>query len=77
MIIEISRHDFKSIASKKELDLPRRWDGIDFYASLRSLYLEYQSILSAYISSSELRKVKYVCSGIVKCIEHYHNGYPV
>jgi hypothetical protein len=76
MIIEISRPDFISIASNGELDLPRRWDGDDFHETLKMLYETYESILAAYISPAELFTVHSVCNGVLKCIEHYHNGFP-
>lgn len=76
MIIEISKPNFKSIVSNGELDLPRRWDGKDFNNSLSSLYSKYQIIISDYINKKDLRKVHSICKRILKCIEHYHNGFP-
>ncbi|WP_347450547.1 RES family NAD+ phosphorylase [Acetoanaerobium noterae] len=76
MIIEISKPDFRSIASNCELDLPKRWDGNDFHESLKLLYEHYQSILLTKTTPANLRKVTTICNGISKCIEHYHNGFP-
>lgn len=76
MIIEISKSDFISIVKNGELDLPKRWDGNDFHESINLLYEKYKSILSAYISRNNLRKVHTICNRISKCIEHYHNGFP-
>lgn len=76
MIIEISKPNFRSIASNSELDLPKRWDGNDFHESLSLLYEHYQSVLSTYVSPADVRKVRSICKGLLKCIEQYHNGFP-
>lgn len=75
MIIEISQPDFMSISGNDELDLPRRWDGINFHDTLKSLYEKYDSIISPYINPDDLLKVRTLYNGILKVIEDYHDGF--
>lgn len=76
MIIEITKPNFKAIIQNSKFALPRRWDGSDFYETLKSLYNEYQLQISTYTSKSAQQKVKTMCDNILKTVEYYHNGFP-
>ena len=76
MIISISKPDFLLVAEREELDLPKRWNGHDFHDELKLLFETYEFILSNYISRADIRKVRSICNGLLKCIEQYHNGFP-
>ncbi|SHO53457.1 hypothetical protein [Anaerocolumna xylanovorans] len=72
----ISKNGFISIANKEELDLPKRWDGIDFHSSLSSLYEQYFFMLTSYINPKDLTEIQTICNEILNCIDCYHNGLP-
>lgn len=76
MIINITKPDFKTIVKCDDLNLPIRWDGADFYNSLNVLFVKYQSILKDYININDLKKIRSICSELLKCIELYHSGFP-
>ena len=77
MIINITSEDFLEIVKNNTLDLPKRWDGVNFNVALSSLFTHYQELLSANnVSRADVNKVKTICNGILKSIEEYYKGYP-
>lgn len=77
MILNITEDKFLNIVSDTMLDLPRRWDGNNFFTTLSLLFTSYQEILLANgVKQKDVNKVKTICNGILKSIEHYYNGSP-
>jgi len=77
MIINTTSENFLDIVRNTTLDLPKRWDGGNFNATLSSLFTHYQEILlSNDIHRTDVNKVKTICDGILKSIEQYYKGHP-
>lgn len=62
----------------EELFLPKRWDNVDFYVTLRKLFYHYAEQLRTYLSEDELKNlgITYVMEGLAKSVKHYLNGFP-
>ena len=69
---------FKEIFSKNEYQLPIRWDGKDFYATLYKHLKNYrEDIDNFYRDDTELcEEVKTVCLGICAAVDCSFRGYP-
>lgn len=78
MIINIASEEFLNIVSNTMLDLPRRWDGNNFFNTLSLLFTSYQEILLANgVNQKDIDEVKTICDGILESIRHYYNGSPI
>lgn len=62
MIIKINKPDFINIMKNKELELPKRWDGKDFYKTLEYQFDKYLYLLSIYIRARDVSKVRTICN---------------
>ena len=68
---------FKEIFSKENYQLPMRWDGKDFYATLYKHLKEYREDIEKYYDDSKLcAEVKAVCRGICAAVDYSFRGYP-
>lgn len=76
MIFDISDGNFRRIMSDKFFDLPRRWNGIDFYLTVKDLFEKYIEKVRLVLPINEVIKIDNICIIILKSIKHYLNGYP-
>lgn len=81
MIFDISDLAFRNIMNDEKLALPKRWDGSDFYAELKSLFDYYKKKLHTTANSFETisvneNKINKVCEYILKSINYYFEGFP-
>ncbi len=76
LILNITKNNFIRIVENEFLDLPRRWDGYDFYRTVDSLFQEYLTLLNHYMKGNDVKKVRTICNGILECIDQYHRGFP-
>lgn len=76
MLFSIIKEHFIEIMEDEMLQLPKRWDGKDFYKTLHKLYKDYEDILSLYMKKKEVNKVKTITRNILKIIEAYNDGFP-
>ena len=84
MIFYLADTEFRHLLDNPELFLPKRWDGKDFEATLRSLFDVYTDELSYYENnennpfqiSVDFAEIQSVCDDLIKCIKEYHNGFP-
>lgn len=77
MIINTTSENFLEIVRNTTLDLPKRWDGVNFETTLSSLFTHYQDILLTNgVQQTDVDKVKTICDGILKSIDRYYKGHP-
>lgn len=78
MILDISASDFRRIMNDEELFLPKRWDNVDFYVTLRKLFYHYAEQLRTNLTEDELKNlgITYVMEGLAETVKHYLNGFP-
>ena len=85
MILDISDASFKKLLNDKELYLPIRWNGSDFFATLNNLFDHYVKQVeksknekeSLYYSACvDTEEIKQVCDWLKKAVKHYLNGFP-
>lgn len=76
MIFDISKEDFIEIMKIESFQLPKRWDGRDYYVSVSNLFNEYLEYLSRYLKRSEVKRVETICKRVKSAIYEYHNGLP-
>jgi len=68
---------FKEIFSKENYQLPMRWDGKDFYATLYKHLKDYREDIEKNCDNPNLcAEVKAVCRGICFAVDHSFKGYP-
>lgn len=68
---------FKEIFSKDDYQLPIRWDGKDFYATLYKHLKDYREDIEKNCDNPNLcAEVKAVCRGICFAVDHSFKGYP-
>jgi len=75
MIIRIDKVTFQNLIAEELLELPQRWDGIDFYKTVSDLFDVYINLLSRQISKHEVNSVRTICNNLLKCIDIYHKGF--
>lgn len=76
MVINISDPGFRSIISDKFFDLPRRWNGDDFYLTVTDLFEKYIAAVGSANAGPLLNKIEEICNTILKSIKSYLNGCP-
>ena len=67
---------FHDIFEKLKIDLPIRWDGIDFLQTIKMYMERYIFEVGLLLNDSEIRDVKKIAKLIIKSIEYYLNGSP-
>lgn len=85
MILDISDKTFRDIMGDKRFNLPVQPCGENFEDSLRDLFEKYCNRLyeklcldNAYNGYCEYcKKISWICTKLLECIERYHNGLPI
>ena len=75
-MITINKPELLAIFNNNTLELPKNWDGHDFYVTLDKHFAIYIDNLRGNISSNDLKKIETVCKYILKSVKEYHNGFP-
>lgn len=85
MIINISGSTFREIFDDVELHLPLRWNGSDFYVTLKGLLDRYMQRLYEFCYTKggsdndvkvDYNGIKQVCRVLVDAVRYYYDGFP-
>lgn len=77
MIYDISERQFKDIMKEKFIQLPKTWDGGDFYSAVEDLFKKYKDVVRLAVGRKEMSDINSICQHILKSLDHYFNGNPV
>lgn len=73
----MDREKFQKVFSNEAFQLPIRWDGKNFYATLYKHLKGYHECIPEDCDDSDLRaKVKSICQGICAAVDNSFRGYP-
>lgn len=75
-MIQVNKPELLTIFSDNTLEIPKIWNGYDFYDTLGKHFNKYINHLQDNISQSDLSKIQDVCEYILKSVKEYHNGFP-
>ena len=76
MIVEFDKEHFLEIMKKKELQLPKKWDGIDFYKTINIHLKNYKKYAIEIMNHDDYDSLEEICSDLLKVVENYYAGIP-
>lgn len=76
MIYSIKKGNFEKLMEMQQFHLPKRWNGGNFRDELNELFYMYLKEVKIVVNNDDdFKVINRVCKRIIKCIEHYYNGY--
>jgi hypothetical protein len=77
MIFKFSDIKYIRLMQESFMQLPKRWDGRDFCATLKAgLFERYIESVSEFVPELYVGRIKKICNGIVNTIDIYFKGHP-